>query len=256
MNAPAAPVDQSNAPSWVRHRALRQWVSEVARLAKPERIVWCDGSQAEYDRLCAELVAAGTFIRLNPKLRPELLPRALASERRGAHGRPHLHLQREEGRRRARPTTGSTRARCARTLEPPVRRLHARAHDVRDAVLDGADRLADRAGRRRDLRFGLRRGQHAHHDAHGPRGGRLAGRGPARSCRACIRSARRSRRARRTSPGRATTRKSGSCISPRRARSGRSARATAATRCSARSASRCASPRSWRATKAGSPSTC
>ena len=38
MNAPAAPVDQSNAPSWVRHRALRQWVSEVARLAKPERL--------------------------------------------------------------------------------------------------------------------------------------------------------------------------------------------------------------------------
>src|SRR5688500_7975842 len=71
MNAPAAPIDQSNAPSWVRHRALRQWVSEVARLAKPERIVWCDGSQAEYDRLCAELVAAGTFIRLNPKLRPD-----------------------------------------------------------------------------------------------------------------------------------------------------------------------------------------
>src|SRR6185295_6074667 len=71
MNAPAAPVDQSNAPGWVRHRALRQWVSEVASLTKPERIVWCDGSQAEYDRLCEELVAAGTFIRLNPKLRPD-----------------------------------------------------------------------------------------------------------------------------------------------------------------------------------------
>src|SRR5918994_3694924 len=70
MNAPAAPVDQSNAPVWVRHRGLRQWVSEVAQLAKPERIVWCDGSQAEYERLCAELVAAGTFIRLNEKLRP------------------------------------------------------------------------------------------------------------------------------------------------------------------------------------------
>jgi phosphoenolpyruvate carboxykinase (GTP) len=71
MNAPAtAPADQSNGPDWVRHRALRQWVAEVARLAKPERIVWCDGSEAEYDRLCAELVAAGTFTRLSEKRRP------------------------------------------------------------------------------------------------------------------------------------------------------------------------------------------
>ena len=71
MNAPAAaPADQSNAPAWVRHRGLRQWVSEIARLAKPEQIVWCDGSEAEYDRLCAELAAAGTFIRLSEKRRP------------------------------------------------------------------------------------------------------------------------------------------------------------------------------------------
>jgi phosphoenolpyruvate carboxykinase (GTP) len=70
MNAPISAADQSQAPAWVRHSGLRQWVSEVARLAKPERIVWCDGSQAEYDRLCGELVAAGTFTRLNEKLRP------------------------------------------------------------------------------------------------------------------------------------------------------------------------------------------
>ena len=71
MNAPATgPTDQSSAPSWVRHPGLRQWVSEVARLTKPDRIVWCDGSEAEYQRLCDELVAKGTFIRLNPKLRP------------------------------------------------------------------------------------------------------------------------------------------------------------------------------------------
>ena len=70
MSAPASAADQSNAPAWVRHRALRQWVSEVARLSKPERIHWCDGSRAEYDRLCAELERAGTFIRLNEKLRP------------------------------------------------------------------------------------------------------------------------------------------------------------------------------------------
>jgi phosphoenolpyruvate carboxykinase (GTP) len=71
MNAPAAaPADQSNAPAWVRHRGLRQWVSEIARLAKPDRVAWCDGSQAEYDRLCAELVASGTFTRLSEKRRP------------------------------------------------------------------------------------------------------------------------------------------------------------------------------------------
>jgi phosphoenolpyruvate carboxykinase (GTP) len=70
MNAPASAPDQSNAPAWVRHGGLRQWVSEIARLAKPQRIVWCDGSQAEYDRLCAELVAAGTFTRLSEKRRP------------------------------------------------------------------------------------------------------------------------------------------------------------------------------------------
>jgi phosphoenolpyruvate carboxykinase (GTP) len=70
MNAPATAPDQSNAPTWVRHRGLHQWVSEIVRLAKPERVVWCDGSQAEYDRLCAELVEAGTFVRLSEKRRP------------------------------------------------------------------------------------------------------------------------------------------------------------------------------------------
>ena len=71
MNAPVSgPIDQSSAPQWVRHAGLKQWVSEIARLTKPERIVWCDGSQAEYDRLCQELVAKGTFIPLNSKLRP------------------------------------------------------------------------------------------------------------------------------------------------------------------------------------------
>jgi len=71
MNDPgAAQSDQSQAPAWVRHAGLRQWVTEVARLTKPDRIVWCDGSDAEYDRLCAELVQAGTFIKLSETLRP------------------------------------------------------------------------------------------------------------------------------------------------------------------------------------------
>ena len=71
MNAPSTQAtDQSNAPAWVRHQGLREWVGEIARLAKPDRVHWCDGSQAEYDRLCDELVRAGTFIRLNDKFRP------------------------------------------------------------------------------------------------------------------------------------------------------------------------------------------
>src|SRR5258706_60384 len=63
-------ADPTNPPAWFRHQGVREWVAEIARLAKPERIVWCDGSQDEYDRLCAELVKAGTFTRLNQQRRP------------------------------------------------------------------------------------------------------------------------------------------------------------------------------------------
>ncbi|MBR6022995.1 MAG: phosphoenolpyruvate carboxykinase (GTP) [Kiritimatiellae bacterium] len=52
------------------HQELLSWIDESAALCKPDRIVWCDGSQAEYDALCEKLVEKGTFTRLNPSLRP------------------------------------------------------------------------------------------------------------------------------------------------------------------------------------------
>src|SRR5438067_734353 len=61
----------STAPEWVRHQGLRQWVAELARRTQPTNVVWCDGSKAESERLCEELVAKGTFIRLNAALRPK-----------------------------------------------------------------------------------------------------------------------------------------------------------------------------------------
>ncbi|MGK0721275.1 phosphoenolpyruvate carboxykinase (GTP) [Leucobacter sp. W1478] len=47
-----------------------QWVAEVATLTQPDAIVWCDGSQGEWDRLTAEMVEAGSLIPLNKNLRP------------------------------------------------------------------------------------------------------------------------------------------------------------------------------------------
>ena len=53
-----------------KNKQLLEWVEEVAALTLPDRVEWCDGSQEEWDRLTSELVDAGTFIALNPELRP------------------------------------------------------------------------------------------------------------------------------------------------------------------------------------------
>ncbi|MEX8518762.1 MAG: phosphoenolpyruvate carboxykinase (GTP) [Leptothrix sp. (in: b-proteobacteria)] len=70
MNHPAMAGVQVNAPAFVKNAKLIAWVAEVAALTQPAAIHWCDGTQEEYDRLCQQLVEAGTFKKLSATKRP------------------------------------------------------------------------------------------------------------------------------------------------------------------------------------------
>lgn len=61
-------LERHQSPS--KNAKLNAWVGEVAGLTKPDAIYWCDGSREEYDRLCQQMVDAGTFKRLDPQKRP------------------------------------------------------------------------------------------------------------------------------------------------------------------------------------------
>ena len=52
------------------NKHLIRWVEKMADLTQPDAVHWVDGSVAEYDYLCNQLVAAGTFTRLSPTLWP------------------------------------------------------------------------------------------------------------------------------------------------------------------------------------------
>jgi len=57
-------------PAPTKHAGLLSWVSSVAELTGPDRVYWCDGSEAEWSALTAELVAKGTLQALDPVKRP------------------------------------------------------------------------------------------------------------------------------------------------------------------------------------------
>ncbi len=51
-------------------RFVEKWVDEAAGLTAPSRVVWCDGSAAEYDRLIEDMLRDGTLLSLNPRTYP------------------------------------------------------------------------------------------------------------------------------------------------------------------------------------------
>jgi GTP-dependent phosphoenolpyruvate carboxykinase len=63
-------MTQVNAPQFVRHPKLIAWVEEIAKLTKPAKIEWCDGSEAEYQRLIDVMIANGTMQKLNQDKHP------------------------------------------------------------------------------------------------------------------------------------------------------------------------------------------
>ena len=70
MNRPVMEGPRLNVPAYLKHQRLVAWVADVAALTEAADVYWCDGSQAEYERLCDLLVANGTMKKLNPELRP------------------------------------------------------------------------------------------------------------------------------------------------------------------------------------------
>jgi phosphoenolpyruvate carboxykinase (GTP) len=80
-----------------KNKRLLAWVQEVAELTTPDRIEWCDGSDAEWNRLTQELVASGTLTPLNSEKRPNsFLARSHPSDVARVEDRTYICSVKEE----------------------------------------------------------------------------------------------------------------------------------------------------------------
>ena len=131
-------------PVPTKNERLLAWVEEMAALTEPDEIHWCDGSAEEYEQLCAELVEAGTFERLSDAKRPNsYLALSDPGDVARVEDRTFICSATEE---EAGPTNNWREpGGDARDAERAVRRLDARAHDVRGALLAWARSGSDKS---------------------------------------------------------------------------------------------------------------
>ena len=169
MRSSHTPVTSVILPSVSMERPqLRPWVEQMADLCRPENVVWCDGSQEEYDRICELLVQHGTFRRLNPAKRPNsYLALSDPTDVARVEDRTFVCSWRKDD---AGPTNNWVDPIAMKqTLHGLFDGCMQRPDHVCRPLQHGPDRLAHRPHRRSGHRFSLRRGVDADHDPDGIR---------------------------------------------------------------------------------------